>query len=241
MMFGLFKKQVPEKHAGHHLLTDMHSHLLPGIDDGAPDIATSISLIKGLAALGYTRLITTPHIMNDMYPNTPHIINERLHDLRQALSKQNINIQIEAAAEYYVDEFFEELLQSEELICLPGYKILVEQSMLQAYPRFKEVVYELRLKGYTPIIAHPERYVYMAEQKHDYQWFKDSGCLLQVNLLSLQGYYGKSERKLAEYLYREGMIDLYGTDCHHDRHLARLNKFATEANAIQLSENTRIY
>lgn len=236
-MFGLFKKNTSTLPIGEYLKTDMHSHLIPGIDDGAPDLQTSVALIRGLTALGYQRLITTPHIMNDMYPNKPADIAERLEEVRHALMKENIPVEIHAAAEYYVDEFFEELLQSEQLSCIRDNKVLIEQSMLQEYPRFKEVVYELRMKGYTPVIAHPERYVYMADRKHDYQWLKDSGCLLQVNLLSLQGYYGKSERKLAEYLYKEGMIDLYGTDCHHDRHLDRLAKFSSEAIVRQLTEN----
>ena len=214
---------------GEVLKTDMHSHLLPGIDDGSPDIETSLLLIRGLVNLGFTKLITTPHIMNDMYPNTPTIIAEKSEELRSAIEKADIEVELSAAAEYYIDEFFEEYIQSEKLLCVAGNKVLVEQSMMQEYPRFKEVMYELRLKGYTPIIAHPERYVYYYDKRHEFQWLKDAGCLLQVNILSLQGYYGKMERKLAEYLFKEQLVDLLGTDCHHERHLNRLNKFNEES------------
>ena len=236
-MFSLFKKQISDKPIGHQLKTDMHSHLLPGIDDGAPDIETSLKLVKGLAGLGYKRLITTPHIMNEMYPNTPDNILSLRNELQYAVEAEGLDVEIKAAAEYYVDEFFEELLTSESLLTIHDQQVLVEQSMMQEYPRFKEVIYELRLKGYTPVIAHPERYVYYNERLHEYEWFRDAGCLLQVNLLSLQGYYGKMEKRLAEYLYNANMIDLYGTDCHHERHLARLSSFNTEAVVDELKEN----
>ena len=231
-MFNFLNKNKTIKRntsIGEVLKTDMHSHLLPGIDDGAPDIETSIKLIRGLIDLGYSRLITTPHIMNDMYPNKPNIISEKLEELRAAIKKENIDVEIYAAAEYYVDEFFEEYIQSEKLLAITGNKILVEQSMIQEYPRFKDVIYKLRLKGYTPVIAHPERYVYYFDRRHEFQWLKDAGCLLQVNILSLQGYYGKLERKLAEFLIKEQMVDFLGTDCHHERHLNRLNKFNEES------------
>lgn len=236
-MFSLFKKQIQHKPIGHQLKTDMHSHLLPGIDDGAPTIETSIKLVKGLAALGYKRLITTPHIMNDMYPNTQENILSLRDELQYSIEAEGLDVEIKAAAEYYVDEFFEEYLASEPLLTINGQQVLVEQSMMQEYPRFKEVIYELRLKGYTPIIAHPERYVYYNDRRHEYEWLRDAGCLLQVNLLSLQGYYGKMEKRLAEYLYKENMIDLYGTDCHHERHLARLTNFNDEAVVDELKEN----
>jgi len=227
-MFPFLKKstKIP---IGNQLKTDMHSHLLPGIDDGAPDMETSLQLIKGLVGLGYQHLITTPHVMNDMYPNTPEVILSKLEELRSAVLDAGIEVQIDAAAEYYVDEFFEDYIKSESLLCFDNNKVLIEQSMAQEYPRFKEVVFDLRLKGYVPIIAHPERYVYYNNFRHEFQWFKDAGCLLQVNLLSLQGYYGKMERQLAEYLFKSDLIDFLGTDCHHERHLIRLTGFAKES------------
>ena len=239
-MFNFLNKSKTLKRdtsIGSILKTDMHSHLLPGIDDGAPDINTSLNLIKGLVNLGYTRLITTPHIMNDMYPNTPERIKSKLEEVKQSVAQAGIEVEIEAAAEYYIDEFFEEYIRSEELLCVQGKKLLVEQSMMQEYPRFKDVIYELRLRGYTPIIAHPERYVYYYDKRHEFQWLRDAGCLLQVNILSLQGYYGKLERKLAENLFKEQMVDLLGTDCHHERHLARLGKFSEEVNVGPIAEN----
>lgn len=222
------KKNQTNLRIGDILRTDMHSHLIPGIDDGAPDIDTSLNLIKGLIDLGYTKLITTPHIMSDYYLNTPYIINDGLKELREAVKKEGLNVEINAAAEYYVDEYFEERLEKEALLTLQGKMVLIEQSFTEEYPRLRDVTFKMQLKGYKPVLAHAERYPFYANDKPKYEILKAAGCILQVNLLSLQGYYGKVERNAANFLLKNGLAELLGTDCHHDRHIKRLGNFFQE-------------
>jgi protein-tyrosine phosphatase len=163
-MFKLFSKSSSKgaKFDYSLLKTDMHSHILPGIDDGSGSIETSIELIRGLKELGYSRLIATPHIMWDMYRNTPDIIRTKLDEVRAAVQKEGIDIQIDAAAEYFLDEHVEDLLKIKEpLLAVSDNKILVEFSMAFPAMNIKDVLFEMQMQGYQPIIAHPERYTYL--------------------------------------------------------------------------------
>ncbi len=200
--------------------TDLHSHLIPGIDDGSPDMQTSLRLIRGMADLGYTKLITTPHIMGDMYKNTREDILEKLELLRIAVKGEGIGVEINAAAEYFLDDYVEGLLKSgEPLLTLSGKMVLVEFSL--AYPShgLKDILFDLQMQGYQPVIAHPERYIYLERNKEFYEELKDIGCLFQLNMLSLVGHYGKSVQELAQYLVKKEYYDLVGSDLHHYRHL----------------------
>jgi len=225
-MFSLFKKKkisTDWRGALSILNTDMHSHLLPGIDDGSPDLTTSIYLIKGLIELGYKKLITTPHIYTDLYPNTKQTIHAAYELLKKELEKEELSIDIQPAAEYFIDEVFAEKLQKgEELLPLKENKVLVEISFVSPPREFNHVIFDMVTGGYVPIIAHPERYAYYHRDKDIYEQFKHQGCLIQVNMLSLIGYYGKPIQDMAIYLAKNGMIDLLGTDLHHGRHLAEL-------------------
>jgi protein-tyrosine phosphatase len=224
-MFSLFKKkQKPDWRLGlSHLKTDMHSHLLPGIDDGAPDLETSIFLIKGMMELGYRKLITTPHIYPDLFPNNRDTILHAHKLLSDRLQQENIDIEIHPAAEYFIDEIFAGRLQKgEELLTIKDKMVLIEISFVSPPRELSHVIFDMVTGGYQPIIAHPERYNYYHHQKDIYEQFKHQGCLLQVNMLSLIGYYGKPVQDTAMYLANNGMIDLVGTDLHHARHLAEL-------------------
>ncbi|MDB5251276.1 MAG: hypothetical protein JWP27_445 [Flaviaesturariibacter sp.] len=207
--------------------TDMHSHLIPGIDDGSPDMATSIELVRGFQALGYRKVITTPHILWEMYPNTPDIIRTGVAALRAEMAAQGIQMEIGAAAEYFIDEHFvEELAQKRPLLTLKDNLVLVEISTVTAPFDFKEVLFELQLQDYVPVIAHPERYIYLKDNKAIFTELKDSGCLLQLNMGSLLGHYGASVQGLAEYLVREELYDFVGSDLHHSRHLDLMSRAA---------------
>jgi protein-tyrosine phosphatase len=235
-LFGK-KKETPFIDLG-WLGTDMHSHLLPGIDDGAGNLQTSLDLIKGLQSLGYKKLITTPHVFWELYPNTPEKINESLAVLHEALKEEGIGIEVRAAAEYYIDEHFEEMLRNKEpLLTLSENKVLVEVSMAMAPLDLPQVLFELQMQNYQPVLAHPERYTYMAGKKEYYDELKNAGCLFQLNLLSLTGYYGRAVQDLAEYLCKQGHYDFAGTDLHHERHLANVNKLAASASFARLRES----
>jgi protein-tyrosine phosphatase len=205
------------------LKTDMHSHLLPGIDDGSPDLQTSIKLIRGMVAQGFTKLITTPHIMWEMYPNTPEIITEKLDLVKKAVSDEGIEVELHAAAEYFLDDHVEGLLKrNEKLLTISGNMVLSEFSLAYAPHGLKDILFEMQMQGYQPVIAHPERYIYLEGNKDFYEELKDLGCLFQLNVLSLAGYYGKSVQELANYLIKKGHYDLIGTDLHGFRHLDNL-------------------
>lgn len=225
-MFSLFKKKKPVPEPGDlsALVCDMHSHLIPGIDDGSPDVETSVALIEGMVKLGYKKIITTPHLMIDLYPNNRSTIMGGYEKLTKELHKRNINIPITAAAEYFLDDHFDGLLEKKEpLLTIKDNMVLVEFSFASMPLDYKQKIFNIQMKGYKPILAHPERYAYLHQKFDVYEDLRNAGCLLQVNLLSLIGYYGKSIAAAAERLYKMKYIDLLGSDLHHDRHLHNLN------------------
>ena len=228
LFFGRKKKDTPVDLSW--LGADMHSHLIPAIDDGADDLATSLELIKGLKNFGYKKLITTPHIFWELYPNTPESINEGLATVRQALAENGIDIELQAAAEYYIDEHFDSQLRNKvPLLPISGNKVLVEFSMVTAPMDLQQILFEMQIQGYQPVIAHPERYTYLTTRKELLDELKDAGCWFQLNLLSLTGYYGRAVQDLAEYLCKKEYYDLAGTDLHHERHVAVLQKLSSSS------------
>lgn len=242
-MFKLFSKSKPAvgKVDFGVLKADMHSHLLPGIDDGSPDIQTSLNLIRGMMDLGYTKLITTPHIMWDMYKNSHEVILEKLAVLRNAVKEAGLAVEINAGAEYFLDDHVEELVNSNTpLLPISGNMILVEFSMAFPSRSLKDILFSLQMQNYLPVIAHPERYLYLDKNKDFYEELKDIGCLFQLNILSLGGYYGKSAQELALFLVKKGYYDLIGTDLHGVRHLDALQNPALMPHLQKLMETGKI-
>lgn len=225
LFFG--KKKTPPTIDLAWLGADMHSHLIPGIDDGAPDMTTSIEMIKGLQALGYKKLITTPHVLWDVYPNTTEQIAEGLALLKKAVADEGITIDLHAAAEYFIDEHFENSLKNKiPLLPISGNKVLVEFSMITAPLDLQQLLFEMQIQGYQPVIAHPERYIYLTNRKQFFDDLKNGGCLFQLNLLSLTGHYGRAVQELAEYLCKKDYYSLAGTDLHNTRQLTALQKLS---------------
>lgn len=205
--------------------TDIHSHLLPGIDDGAVTIDDTATLIKGLQEIGFKNFITTPHIMADVWKNTPEIINGTLASTISGLSIPNIDSRFKAAAEYMIDAEFWELLKSKKLLCLKDNYVLVEISYLHPPIQLYDILFELQVAGYQPVLAHPERYNFYHERTlSHYKKLKKAGCLFQMNMLSSVGYYGERVAKTADLLLKNSMIDFIGSDVHHVRHLEYMNK-----------------
>lgn len=222
-MFSIFKKKYTTKSDYSGLRTDMHSHLLPGIDDGATDVHNSIELVKGLVDLGYEKFITTPHIFWDMYKNDAHTIGAARKILKEEMALQKMDVSLNAAAEYYLDEHFDTITEQKiPLLTLKDKMVLVEISFISPPVNFKDLLFRMEIDGYQPVLAHPERYLYLANNKKIIDNLKNSGCLFQLNLLSLAGYYGKPTADLAQYLIKMNYIDLLGTDLHHLRHLEAL-------------------
>ncbi len=210
------------------LNVDMHSHLIPGIDDGAKTMEESINLIKTLHGLGFTRLITTPHIMTDYYKNTPEIINAGLEQVREVLKVENIPVEISAAAEYYVDDGFLQKLEEEKLMTFGDNYLLTEISYINPPDNLKQIFFRAQVLGYKPILAHPERYPFWYNNFDEYRSLRDTGVLLQLNLNSLAGYYGPDAKKAGEKMIDLEMIDMVGTDMHHNKHGVALHRCLNE-------------
>jgi tyrosine-protein phosphatase YwqE len=233
-MFSFFSKNNQPGPDFSALGADMHSHLIPGIDDGAPDLETSIALVKDMMGLGYRKIITTPHVMGDYYPNSSRTILEGLETLKKALQNEGIDIELHAAAEYHVDENFEALMATDDLLTLPGKRLLFELSFYGEPPNIEQTVFTLSTRGYRLILAHPERYSYYVGKMPVLQRFKDMGCALQVNILSLTGHYGEPTKKWATQLMKNEMIDYLGTDLHHKGHVELLQKALAQRNIQEI-------
>lgn len=222
-MLNLFKKKKehnPRYTGFSWLFQDIHSHLLPGIDDGSPDVETSLALLRSLSEAGIKKFICTPHIIGDMYRNTPETVNGALRTLRNAVKKEGLDVELSAAAEYMLDDHFMELLRKNEpLLTLKKNIILTELNYSTVVDNLEEIAFEIITSNYQPIMAHPERYHYYHKNYDAYKRLKELGFSLQVNLLSLTGYYGKSVAKAARHLFNEKMVDFVGTDLHHANHL----------------------
>lgn len=206
------------------LCCDMHSHLIPGIDDGAKDLEQSIEIIRAFKELGYKKIITTPHIMSDYYKNTPDIILNGLEKVKNELTKNQIEIEVEAAAEYYLDENFEEKIKTKKLLSFGKNYVLFELSMFSEPPNLANVIFELQVAGYTPVLAHPERYPYWHKSINKYDELRSKGILLQLNLLSLTGAYSAEVKKTAQKLISNQWIDFCGSDAHNKFHLQLLGE-----------------
>lgn len=220
------------------LKTDIHSHLIPGIDDGAPNMATTISLIKKMQGLGFSKLITTPHVMSDFYQNTSEIILNGLADVRAELKSQNINIEIDAAAEYYIDYDFEKRIGEEQFLTFGDNYLLVEFSFVEAPRNLVDTIFKLQIEGYKVVLAHPERYVYLNSK--EYEDLVNRGVLLQLNFLSLVGYYSQGIKKKAEQLISKDMVSFLGSDCHNLHHAELYKKCQILESWHELSNSNKL-
>ena len=243
MIFSLFGKKK-EKQKGTTevpaLTIDLHSHLIPGIDDGSKSMEESMALLRGLEALGYQKVITTPHIMFDAYKNTPKSIKEGLAALQNAAKDEGIDVEIEAAAEYYLDEGFYDHLHREDVMSIKGKYLLFETSYVSKPLQLEAMIFEIGAAGYIPLMAHPERYRYIKDLHQEYGRLKELGVMFQVNVNSFGGHYGKDAKKKADFLSKEGMIDFLGSDVHHKRHVETLTAVFRSDSYTAVFENNAI-
>lgn len=220
---------------------DMHSHLLPGIDDGLQTPEETVDYIKALQLLGYSKFICTPHILPGVHNNTPEIILAALETVRKALAANGMTVQIEAAAEYMVDDKLEAYLKTDKPLLTFGKEnyMLIEMSYMAASTNLNEVIFALQMKSIQPILAHPERYNYLHQQFDTYEDIKRRNVLFQVNLLSLSGYYGKYVKRIAEKLIQENMVEFIGTDMHHANHLKATQDYTTSTEFYELTKGIK--
>lgn len=224
-----FKKKIPLTDFFTDGFVDIHSHVLPGIDDGAKDMDTSIALLLKMASYGIKNFITTPHVLGSVYPNSSEVIKQKLAAVKKELEKREIKgISIQAAAEYMLDGEFSALLDQKDILVLKDNYVLVEMSYFSAPINLYELLFKIQLNGYKPVLAHPERYNFYHTDFKSYYKLKQAGCLFQLNLLSLTDQYGKGVQKTSEKLLKENLYDFVGTDTHHQNHLELLPKIGTK-------------
>lgn len=238
-LFDIFKKnrrlQIPVDLSV--LRSDIHSHLIPGIDDGSKGIEDSVAMISDLYKLGYTKIITTPHIMGDFFKNTPEIILSGLEKVKQSLKEENIPVEVSAAAEYYLDYDFEKKLDEEKLLTFGNNYLLFEVSYMNPPDNLNHIIFKMQTLGYKPVLAHPERYNFWHTEFEKYESFIDRGVLLQLNINSLTGYYSIPTKRIAEQMIDKNMISFLGTDCHHIGHVNLMKEVVYEKHLQKLVES----
>lgn len=223
---------------------DIHSHLIPGIDDGAKNITDTTKLITAFQEIGISHIITTPHISHYIYTNSSETITLKHKETALFLKENNIKIPFQAAAEYFMDDWFESHFKTEKLLTLKDNYVLVEISYQRAPVQLYKTIFELQVAGYIPVLAHPERYLYYRKDFGEYEKLKKAGCLFQLNLLSTVGYYGERITKITEELLKKGMYDFAGTDVHHMKHVASLGqkiKIDSISNLKEVIDNNQFF
>lgn len=207
-------KQDPEFQDFSTLVTDLHSHMIPGLDDGSASIAESLEMIRGMVDLGYRRLITTPHVMAGFAENSSNTILPGYKALQQAIKNAGIEVELFAAAEYMVNDELEDLVKKRDLLTFSNNHVLLELSPYFPHPNFKSMLFDLNVAGYTVVLAHVERYAYWFDDLGFIEELKSGGVLIQTNIVSFAGYYSPIYRKHAEILADAGLIDILGSDLH---------------------------
>lgn len=215
---------------------DIHSHLIPAIDDGSKSIDETFSMINQLLEIGFKEIITTPHIYTSVWNNTEEEIVKKCNEVNKFLKDSNKNISFSVAAEYMLDSYFLQRLENEKLLTLKDQYLLIEMSYLNAPIQLYDIIFQIQLAGYTPVLAHPERYGFYHNNFKEFEKLKKSGCLFQLNLLSSVDYYGKNVTLCADKLLKNGFIDFVGSDVHHQKHIDSFYKKIEIKNINQLEK-----
>lgn len=242
-MFSFLKSKPLLKDLLSDNYIDIHNHLLPGIDDGAANIEETNSLINGMKKLGITNAISTPHTFFGRWDNTAQNIKDANN--RYLNEAEDNTFIIRYASEYMLDSRLIERANTEPLLCIKDNYLLVELNLFTCPIDLYELLFELKIKGYKIIIAHPERYAYFHESLKKFERLKEFEVAFQMNLLSLTGYYNKAILKCTQQLLKNGFYDFSGTDIHHSLHVERFKnkplEFNNQNNLIDLLEANSIF
>ena len=236
MLFNFFKRKKKAEPQKLFYSTDIHSHVLPGIDDGAPNTNVSIALLEAMKSWGISSIVATPHIAEENFENTPQSIKNAYDKLNTRMLDLGVEMDVKFSAEYRIDNRFRKMVEEDNLIIMPNNYLLIENSFVQPPIDLKNIIYELQLKDIKPIIAHPERYGYYQRNKESYESLYNSGCEFQINLLSLAGYYGDREKETALWLANKGYVSFVGTDLHHFGHVEVINRFLSSKEYPSIAE-----
>lgn len=235
-MLSIFKQKPLLKDLIPNNFVDIHSHLLPGIDDGSKNIDETKFLISKMNEIGIDSIITTPHIITHVWNNTEESIEKKFIETKTLLDKNLKLNKFNFACEYMLDSHFIKKLESEKLLTIKDNFILIEMSYLSAPIQLYEIIFEIQLKGYRPVLAHPERYLFYHNNFKEYDKLKSAGCFFQLNLLSTVDYYGKNISVIADKLLKNELIDFVGSDIHHKNHIDSFYKKITVKNATILEK-----
>lgn len=229
-MFNFFSR--PKIQAQLPVETDIHCHVLPGIDDGSPDVATSVALIERMQKWGLKRIIASPHVTKDVFENTPETTDAALAQLKDALARNGNTIEVSHHAEYRLDDLSLSQWEDGKIMSMPQGYIMIENPFVSEAWFIDKTIFDLQVKGLTPVLAHPERYSYYFNRRDRYDALHQAGALFQINLLSLAGAYGKEQVKMAEYLIDKGYVEFVGTDLHNMRHADIIDEYLTTKQAL---------
>lgn len=233
-MLSLFKSKPKLSELIPTDFVDIHSHILPGIDDGAQNIDETAFLLNEMKALGFKKIITTPHTYHNVWENTSKGIENKLKVVQKELVEESKAVSLACASEYFMDEHFMDLFKKEKLLTLKKNLVLVEMSYMNPPIQLFEILFELQLKGYQPVLAHPERYGFYHTNFKAFEKLKKAGCLFQMNLLSSVGYYGKEVADVVDKLLVNDLIDFVGSDIHHKNHIGAFQNKVVIKNVSKL-------
>lgn len=234
------------------LVTDVHSHLVPGVDDGAPDMTSALALISRLHHLGFERLVTTPHIMSDLYPNTPDILQPRFHELKREVAKRFPSLTLTLAAEYFLDTSFIELLENpDKLLTFPcvdplngdKHEMLLFEFAFHEAPNdelLTEAIFKMQTSGITPVVAHCARYPYWHMDRSKLESLHSKGVILTVNAATLVGNYGELAKETANHAVDQGWIRMVCSDTHAPHHIVAVKELETSEILAKLIESGRL-
>jgi len=231
------------------LVTDVHSHLVPGVDDGAPDMASALGLISRLHQMGFERLVTTPHIMSDLYPNTPEILQPRFNELKVVVAKRFPSLKLILAAEYFLDTSFIALLENpDELLTFPcvdplngeEHDMLLFEFAFHEAPNdelLTEAIFKMQTSGITPVVAHCARYPYWHMDRSKLETLHEKGVILTVNAATLVGHYGELAKETANHAVDQGWIRMVCSDTHAPHHIVAVKELENAEILTKLLES----
>jgi tyrosine-protein phosphatase YwqE len=239
-LFGRRREPILEPADLSVLNVDVHSHLIPGIDDGSKTMEETLTLLSEFQALGYKKVVTTPHVMSDFYKNTPEIILGGLEKVRVAAKQKGLTIEIDAAAEYNLDADFEPLIDDGNVLTFGDNHVLFELPFIAEPPMLNSIIWKLQTKGYKPVLAHVERYEYWHQDWDKIAGLRDRGVLIQLNINSLTGHYGPEVKRIGEKLVDLDMVDLLGSDCHNMNHMGLTKRAQTKTHLHKVLKSEKL-
>lgn len=225
---------------------EMHCHIIPGVDDGSPEMEFSVQYLKALGEMGLERVIFTPHHTEPAFMNTQSKIIPIFNELKEAVAQEQIPVECENFSfEYRLDESFLHMMESGkfgdencELRPLKNRYLLIENSFVQPLLNLDDVLFNLQDKGWYLIMAHPERYQYYTRRGlKAYEHLQDIGVEFQCNLLSFSGHYGETAQKMAYKLLDEGMVNFLGSDLHNKRQIDLIKQFLSTKEYAKIRED----